>query len=176
MEGDGALSDFTAVVAAHKTRMFRLAWLLTHDRDEAEDLVADAFAAMFARTRRPAVDGDGDGGIADMGAYLRRTMINRMVGSSRRRRRLSFEPTADLDPVAAESSAGAGAVDTADAMAWALRQLSVQQRAVLALRYYEGLSEQEIASSLGVTVGAVKTHAHRGIARLRQLLDPADAT
>jgi RNA polymerase sigma factor (sigma-70 family) len=59
----------------------------------------------------------------------------------------------------------------------ALEQLPRQMRAVVVLRYYEGLSEAETAAELGCSLGSVKSQASRGLARLRELLDqPATTT
>jgi RNA polymerase sigma factor (sigma-70 family) len=70
-------------------------------------------------------------------------------------------------------SAEAGALEHEDhrAMIAALRALPVRQRECLALRYYLGLSEAEIAETLSISAGSVKTHTHRGIAALEKKLE-----
>ena len=64
------------------------------------------------------------------------------------------------------------AVDDADPLARALAQLPRQQRAAVVLRFYEDRPEREVAELLGCSVGSVKTHTSRGLARLRQILEP----
>ncbi len=74
-------------------------------------------------------------------------------------------------PVAPGADEPSLALARRDAVLRALRELPIRQREVLALRYYLDLSEAEIAETLGISRGAVKSHASRGSAALRTLLD-----
>ncbi|MDO5627270.1 MAG: sigma-70 family RNA polymerase sigma factor [Mobilicoccus sp.] len=95
-------------------------------------------------------------------AYARRTLLNHHLNRRRRRSREVVTmtlPEVDATPVESGS-------DTDDAWAW-LATLPPRQRAVLVLRYYEDLPDADIASLLHITPGAVRTHASRGLAALR---------
>ncbi|CAI7978149.1 RNA polymerase sigma-70 factor, ECF subfamily [Frankia sp. Hr75.2] len=76
------------------------------------------------------------------------------------------EPIADIAPD------GTDALFTRDQLFAALRQLPPRQRAVIVLRYFDDLTEAQIATAVGCTPGSVKTHAARGLARLRTVLGP----
>ena len=157
--------------ATHYRRLVRLAVLLVRDLETAEEVVQDSFVAMHGtwRTLREPEKGL---------AYLRQTVVNRSRSvlrhrgvraryADRRPSRPAGRPTpgADEDAVAAEHRA---------AVLDAMRTLPDRQREVLALRYYLDLSEADIASTLGISRGAVKSHASRGVAALRTLMeDPA---
>ena len=155
----GSFDDF---VATRSTRLLRTAYLLTHDRALAEDLVQTSLAkAWFAWGR---IDGRPD-------AYVRRVMVN-TYSSWWRRRWNGEEATAELP----ERGAGAtgrtedGRVDDRTDLWRALARLPKRQRAVVVLRFYEDLSEIETAEILQCSVGTVKSQASRALAKLR--IDP----
>lgn len=143
----------------HAGSATRLAYLLTGDRDLAEDIAQEAFiklAGRFHDIRNPDA----------FGAYLRTTIINLSRGHFRRKRversylekergRLSrAQPFPD--------------VEGRDEMWAALQQLPHRQRAVIVLRYYEDLSERQAADALGCSLGAVKSLTNRAVESLRE--------
>jgi RNA polymerase sigma-70 factor (sigma-E family) len=152
---------FAAFVREHGERHLRLAALLTGDWHAAEDLVQASLVKLYQAWPRLETDTDPD-------AYLRRIVVNTHRSWWRARWRRE-KPAAALPD-------GASGDDIADTHATgalvrqALARLPRQQRAVLVLRYFEDLPEAEIASLLGCSPGSVKTHAHRGLRTLRQLL------
>lgn len=164
--------DFDAFVAARSTRLLRTAYLLTHDRSLAEDLLQTALAkAWFAWGR---IDGAPE-------AYVRRIMVN-TYATWWRRRWNGEEPTETLpERHGAGDRAGdrAGQVDDRTDLWRALGRLPKRQRAVVVLRFYEDLSEADTAELLGCTVGTVKSQASKALAKLRldpRLLDSTAAT
>ena len=162
MRGDSGIDEhFAAYVRERGEHHLRVAVLLTGDWHAAEDLVQASLAKLYRAWPRLDTGADPD-------AYLRRIMINTRRSWWRARWRRET-PAAELP----ERSSGE---DIADQQALgalvrqALARLPRQQRAVLVLRYWEDLPEAEIAGLLGCTVGTVKTHAHRGLRALRDLL------
>jgi RNA polymerase sigma-70 factor (sigma-E family) len=151
---------FGQVYRAHLEPLLRFAVLVCGHRQQAEDAVAEAFARVLPRWRR--------GDVADPAAYLRRAVVNELT-SRGRRRVLEDRQRGRLT----RARRGADGVEVADAVADrgvvldALRRLPVRQRAVLVLRFYEDMSERDVATVLGLSVGTVKSHAARGITRLR---------
>ncbi|WP_244509465.1 SigE family RNA polymerase sigma factor [Nocardioides lianchengensis] len=151
--------------AAHWRRLVRLSVLLVRDTATAEEVVQDAFVAVHARWARLR---DPDRALA----YLRQSVVNRSRSALRHRtvvaRHLARAPEPPVVPGADEAALDrdrrAGVLD-------AMRALPRRQREVLALRYYLDLSEAEIADTLGISPGAVKSHASRGAATLRSLLE-----
>lgn len=155
-----------ALYASHYRRLVRLSVLLVRDVETAEEVVQDSFVAMHGRWRSLK---EPDKGLA----YLRQTVVNKSRSVLRHRAvqarhvppRAPDRPGADEDVLVAERRT---------AVLDALRELPDRQREVLALRYYLDLSEADIASTLGISRGAVKSHASRGVAALRSLMeDPA---
>ena len=146
---------------AHWRRLVRLAVLLVRDVGTAEEIVQDSFIAVHARWNRLK---DPDKALA----YLRQSVVNRSRSHLRHlsviRRHAEHEaplpPTAGADHTAYDHVRRTTVLD-------ALRRLPRRQREVLALRYYLDLSEAEIADLLGISRGAVKSHASRGAAALR---------
>ena len=137
-------------------QLVRLAYVVSGDRSIAEDVVADVVVRVWARWRRGAVD--------DLGAYLRRAVVNEVIGRARRTRRdreraakLGFERIVTIDT----------AVDDRQTLWTALCELPPDQRAAIALRYLSDLSEADTAATLGVPVGTVKSRVARGLAQLR---------
>jgi RNA polymerase sigma-70 factor (sigma-E family) len=151
--------EFRAYVAERGPVLLRQATQLTSDRTEAEDLLQAALAKTYLAwdriEDRSAVDG-----------YVRRAMVNTQI-SWWRRRKLEIYPTDQLPdrPVADHTDRS----EMRDALGRALRRLPERQRLAVMLRYYEDMSEREIAEVLGVSVGTVKSTVSRAMARLREL-------
>jgi RNA polymerase sigma-70 factor (sigma-E family) len=152
--------DFRAFVERRYTALLRTAYLLCGSRDGAEDLLQTALAAALPKWRR----------MDHPELYLRKIMINQLV--NRWRRPIREIVTAVLPERACYDSG----VEDRDEMWAALGRLPVRMRAVLVLRYWEDRSEQETAQILGVSVGTVKSHASRGLARLREFVEPITST
>ena len=146
--------------AAHWRALVRLSVLLVRDRGVAEEVVQDAFVAVHARWSRLR---DPDLGLA----YLRQAVVNRSR-SALRHRSVVERHAATLRVV--DSPDTTPDSDRREAVLDAMRALPQRQREVLALRYYLDLSEAEIADALGISRGAVKSHASRGSAALRTRL------
>ncbi len=153
----------TELYATHYRSLVRLAVLFVRDVETAEEVVQDSFVAMHGAWRRLR---DPDSALA----YLRQSVVNRSRTALRRRRTAEkHEPDALHDMPSAESSA-LRTLEHDRVMA-ALRRLARRQREVLVLRYYADLSEAEIADTLRISRGAVKSHASRGMAALRSNLE-----
>jgi len=162
MRRDGGSDErFAAYVRERGEHHLRVAVLLTGDWAAAEDLVQASLAKLYRAWPRL------DTG-ADPGAYLRRIMINthRSWWRARWRREtpVAVLPERPVDEDIADRQALGALVRQA------LAALPRQQRAVLVLRYCEDLPEAEVAGLLGCTAGTIKTHAHRGLRALRDLL------
>jgi RNA polymerase sigma-70 factor (sigma-E family) len=154
----------TLVYSAHYSALVRLGALLLHDAATAEEIVQDAFVAMHSRWHRLR---DPDKALA----YLRTTVVNKC--RSRQRHLVVVDrhtPRVLPDEPSAEHAALAS-TDT-DAVIAAMRALPEKQRTVMVLRYYADLSEAEIAETMGISRGAVKSHAWRAAKSLRLALEP----
>ena len=136
--------------------LMRFAYLLTGDLATAEDLVHEAFVRLYRDDRRIQADG--------FRAYARRTIVN-LQRSAFRRRRIERRSVALQRPEqVAEPPVPAPHV-------WkVILELPRQQRACIVLRFYEGMTEQEIAIVLGVGHGTVKKAMHRAMQSLRARL------
>lgn len=150
------------LVAAHGVALLRLAVMLTGTRTDAEDLVQNTLVRLLANERRL------QSATAPL-AYARRALVNEFVSSSRRPWRRE-QPAKELPEVGREDPPAPGSLDEGWTM---LRSLPPQQRAVLALRYYEDLEDAAIADVLGVATSTVRSNASRGLASLRFTLTTA---
>ena len=160
--------DFAAYMAARQPALLRTAYLLTGDSHTAEDVVQTALAKLYLAwdkvQRRESVD-----------AYVRRILVNETNSFFRRAWRRRERSTDVLPETGVEDGYDDGLAD----QVWAVvSTLPPRQRAVIVLRYYEQLSETEIARTLGVSEGTVKSQASRALASLRRgaardLLDDA---
>jgi RNA polymerase sigma-70 factor (sigma-E family) len=148
--------DFTTYVAAHWPRLVRSAVLLGCTRAEAEDVVQSALERCLRRWRRVAAADDRD-------AYVHRVLINTFT--SARRRRWTGERPTDTLPETTVSDV-TSVVDEADALVRALGRLGPDQRAAVVLRYYAHLSEEQMATALGVAPGTVKSRLSRALTAL----------
>ena len=160
MSGSSAGDKLEALYLCHGPEALRLAYLLTGDRELAEDLAQEAFVRVARRLT-------GLRNADSVRWYLRRTVVN-LVNSHLRRQRVERA----YMPALASSVAGLSATDvvTKQVVRDAIAQLSARQRAVVVLRYYQDLTDQQIASVLGCPVGTVKSALHRAAAILRQNL------
>ncbi|GGS88980.1 SigE family RNA polymerase sigma factor [Streptomyces chromofuscus] len=150
--GDDALRAF---VEGRRTALFRSAYLLCGDRDEAEDLVQTTLVKVVLGGRRL-------GRLDNLEAYARKTLVNTFIAARRRfwRREHAYGELPDRASPTADA-------DTGLMVRAALARLTPKQRAVLVLRYWEDLSVEATAELLGMRVNTVKSHAARGLAALR---------
>jgi RNA polymerase sigma-70 factor (sigma-E family) len=162
IDADTALEQ---LYAGHYPGLVRMAVLLVRDQGLAEDVVQDSFVALHAHWDR--VDP------VRAPAYLRQTVVNRCRSALRHRgvvARHRPEPSRTGPP----ADEGLLRSERRDRVLEALATLPTRQREVLVLRYYLDLSEADIAATLGISRGAVKSHAARGSATLRQRLAPQE--
>lgn len=164
MDLDEALAE---LVATSGQRLLRVGYQLTHDRATAQDLVQTALLRVYGSLRRRG------GAPDDWYAYLRRAVINEYVRT--RRLRSNSELVTHTVPDRAASELIEDRVADRELLWAALEALSPRQRAVLVLRYYEGLTDAEIAEVLGCRGGSVRSLASRGLATLRRLAKPLDS-
>jgi RNA polymerase sigma-70 factor (sigma-E family) len=153
----------TAIYTTQYRSLVRLAVLLVRDVSTAEEVVQDSFIAMHAAWRRLR---DTDKALS----YLRQSVVNR--SRSVLRHRMVVDKNAPK-PAPDMPSAEQGAISLLErsAVIAALRTLPPRQREALVLKYYADLSEAQIATAMGISRGAVKSHTARGVAALRVVLE-----
>ncbi|WP_106396655.1 SigE family RNA polymerase sigma factor [Actinocorallia populi] len=153
--------DFVDFVRRRGDRHLHTAVLLTGDWQAAQDLTQAALTELYRVWERLDTGTEPD-------AYLRRIMVNTRRSWWRARWRRET-PLAEIpDRGSADDAADRHAV--AEVVRQALRSLPPRQRTALVLRYFEDLSEAQTAELMRISVGSVKTHAHRGLAALRASL------
>jgi len=157
-----------ALFQSHRLAMVRLAVLLVDDVETAEDTVQEAFAALHRRW--PALT-DREAAIG----YLRSCVLNGSRSVLRRRRTVRRNPYPDADTLTVEAADGRVllAEEHREVIA-ALRRLPRRQREVIVLRYWSELSEAEIAATLGISLGAVKSNAFHGRQAIASALGGAE--
>lgn len=160
-------TDFERFVEQHSRELGRLAYLMAGDRDAADDLTGDALLVAWRQWDTVRVS---DHPVA----YLRRVLLNLAATRVRRlvreRRRLVLFQSDALE--VSEGTDSAAVVDVRTA----LLRLPAGRRACVVLRYAFDLSEQEVASLLGVSVGTVKSQTFKGAEQLRRSLRTTDGT
>jgi RNA polymerase sigma-70 factor (sigma-E family) len=148
---------FGEYVSARSRALLRTAYLLTGNVADAEDLVQAALAKTFLAwdriEDRSAVDG-----------YVRRAMVNTHI-SWWRRRRVEEYPTDEIPDQAVADHAVSS--DLQETLRRAIDRLPQRMRAAVVLRYYEDMTEAEVAEVLGVSLGTVKSTVSRAVAKLR---------
>lgn len=153
----------TALYSTHYRSLVRLAALLLRDVSTAEEVVQDSFVAMHDGWRRLR---DSEKALS----YLRQSVVNR--SRSVLRHRVVVDRNAPKPPPDMPSAEqGAIAQLERSAVVTALRTLPARQREALVLRYYGDLSEAQIATTMGISRGAVKSHTARAMAALRSVLE-----
>lgn len=156
---------FEEYLATHGAALQRYAYVLTADATAAEDLVQTALVQAYRRWRRIRA-------MAAPHAYVRRIVTHSYV-DQRRRRAASERPMAELPDAPDPADHAARSADL-DAIVRALDCLTGQQRAVVVLRHYLDMPDDEIAAELGCSESTVRSHASRAIHRLRAQLSYPD--
>ena len=151
--------EFTAFYLATWPRLFRTTYAVAGDRQRTEDALQTAFAQAWSRwSRVSATD--------DPAAYVRRLAVNAAISGHRRAWTRRETSVPELPDAATTDEAPLEHHAT-----WrAVTDLPPRQRAVVVLRYYEGLSEREIADVLGCRPGTVKSQASAALSALRTRL------
>jgi RNA polymerase sigma-70 factor, ECF subfamily len=166
-----AAPSWDEIVRAHSARVYRLAYRLTGNQHDAEDLTQEVFVRVF-RSLATYTPGTFEG-------WLHRITTNLFLDAARRRQRLRFEGLGDDVAQRIPSS------DRSPAQAWddnhfegdiqaALQSLPPDYRAAVVLCDIEGFSYEEIAATMGVKLGTVRSRIHRGRAQLRAALAHRD--
>jgi RNA polymerase sigma-70 factor (sigma-E family) len=151
---------FRGFVAARSVALLRTGYLLVGDVGRAEDLLQTALVKTYLAWSRIRDTSSIEG-------YVRRTMVTTATSWWRGRR--YRERVVDQVPEVATTDGVADLVER-DAMWEHLQVLPAKQRAVIVLRFYEGMAEAEIADVLGISRGTVKSHTSRALAALRRRL------
>lgn len=154
---DASGTAFAAFVAERQHSLLRLAMVLSGDARQAEDVVAEVLARAYEKWAHIAA-------VEQPYAYVRRMVVNEYLSLRRRARVL---PYARLDDLVEAEPDHAGVHAERDALIDQLASLPRQQRATIVLRYYEGLSDAEIAGVLGCAESTVRSNAARALATLR---------
>ncbi len=166
MSGDPGLAgllrdtDFTSFFEATWPRLFRTAVAITGDRGSAEDALQTAFAKAYAAWSRVSSADHPE-------AYVRRMLVNEIISARRHGWWRRERPHEHVEPSTVTSSPESAVVDR-DLLWAAVQLLPLRQRAVVVLRYYEDLSEADIAETLGCSRGTVKSQASAALANLRR--------
>jgi RNA polymerase sigma factor (sigma-70 family) len=156
------------IVRQHSARVFRLAYRLTGNKHDAEDLTQDVFIRVF-RSLSSYSPGTFEG-------WLHRITTNLFLDGARRRQRIRFDALSDesAERLHSREPNPAQTVDdrslNADVQA-ALNALAPEYRAAVVLCDIEGLTYEEIAATLGVKLGTIRSRIHRGRAQLRESLE-----
>jgi len=152
-------SDFEEFVAARSTALWRSAYLLTGDAQKAEDLLQTALVKAWRRwgsiARREAQE-----------SYVRAAIATTYTDWWRRRWNGEV-PTEDLPDSSAPGAGEAAGVEIRHDVLVALSRLPRGQRAVVVLRFFDDLTEQQTAEALGISVGTVKSQTSRALTALR---------
>jgi len=167
----GDREALTPLVERHYVRLYRIALGYLREREDALDVVQEAFVKVYQAAAR----WDGS---ADAGPWLSRLTVNLSIDRWRRnkRRGQTFSPLVEgdhLEVLAAHGPApdqGVAVRESGDRLALALRALPERQRAVVVLRHYQELSLEEVAATLGISLGTVKSSLHRALKRMRATL------
>ncbi|NUW46310.1 SigE family RNA polymerase sigma factor [Nonomuraea rhodomycinica] len=155
--------EFREYVRARGPSLLRTAHQLTGHPLDAEDLLQNALTRTYLAWERIEDRGSLDG-------YVRRAMVNINI-SQWRRRKVEEYPSDELPEVAVEPHDSHGAYGEAhERLERALDRLPERMRAAIVLRYYEDLSEPEVARLLGISIGTVKSTVSRAMAKLRNEL------
>jgi RNA polymerase sigma-70 factor (ECF subfamily) len=158
------------LVERHHRRLYRIALAYLRNADDALDVLQEVFVKAFEKAERW-------NGTSEVGHWLTRIAVNQSIDRYRRekRRRATYEPLDDgAQAVWGDTNASperlASSAESGERIGKALRALPHRQRTVFVLRHYEGMSLEEIARSLALPLGTVKSSLHRALQGLRERL------
>lgn len=159
------------LMARHERRLYGIAYGYLRNSEDALEVAQDAFVKLFQQSRR--IDSR-----AGVGAWLTRVAINSAIDRYRQKKRRGNHEVAveneDLQHVPARRERGPidnlHTEDSRRALELGLQALSERQRAVVTLRHFSDLSLEEIASTLGVRLGTVKSSLNRALARMKTVM------
>lgn len=154
-------ADLPGLYDLHFRSLVKLASMYVDDRGSAEVVVQDAFVKLLSGNYRVEQGKEA--------AYLRMIVLNG-ARSTLRKRRVRRNHTPDVPGIVAAAEESGVASAERERILAAVRQLPEKQASVIILRYYLDLSEAEIADTLDIARGSVKSHAHRGLAKLESVL------
>jgi RNA polymerase sigma-70 factor (sigma-E family) len=171
LQKKNARVEFERFVRREMDGLMRTAFLITWDLADAEDLVQDCLLRVARRWPKVRA-------MEHSAAYTRRVLVNLALDDSIKRRRRQRElqdgrgagtDMQDLDGAVD----GRGSLETRDELLRAIGTLPPRQRTVLVLRFFEDLTEAQVAEMLGCSLGTVKSTTARGLARVREALQPS---
>jgi RNA polymerase sigma-70 factor (sigma-E family) len=159
---DAAFRDF---FQAEQRALQRFATFMTGDSDAAYDLVQEAFVRTYRAWKKAHLE--------DPGVYARRVIVNLIRDHSRRRKARLLRPWTETRRT---SPSPADEVVQSLVVVDAMNRLPVMRRAVVTLRFYEDMSEQQIADALDRPLGTVKSDLHRALNALRPIFEEIEST
>jgi RNA polymerase sigma-70 factor (ECF subfamily) len=164
---------FDALVDRYSSRLYGYLYRLVGSRDDAEDLLQELFVRVVKMIGRYEHDGRFDAWLFRIATNLVRDRVRRVrTAPTTLSGEIDNERLRDVpaDGAAADPSRGMAAAEDIDKLQWALGRLSDAEREVVMLRHFSELSFKDIAAMMGTPLGTALARAHRGLARLRQLM------
>ncbi|MFC0623352.1 SigE family RNA polymerase sigma factor [Kribbella deserti] len=159
--------EFEEFAQARAAQLYRSAWLLCGSHYQAEDLVQETLAKIYARWHRPFRR------IDNPAAYAQTTLTRTFLSGRRRRSKDEHSYAEVPDQAVPDATAG---TDVRLALMEVLMELPAPDRAVLVLRYLEDLSVDEVAARTGLSPGAVRNRSMRALKRIRGLVNDSMTT
>jgi RNA polymerase sigma-70 factor, ECF subfamily len=170
---EGSREAFRLLVERHMKQAYNIAYGVIADHDEAEDIAQES----FVRVHRSLRSFRGDAGF---GTWLYRIVMNVSINRLRQKKvrerrelhlQAGFQERPLMDGDALVDAAGSSEPDFHAHLERALHRLPTLQRAVVILRHMNGMSTKQVGSILNCSEGTVKTHLHRGLRKMRTMLD-----
>jgi len=168
---EGSIGAFREIVEQNSRQMFRLAYRMTGNEQDAEDVVQETFLRAYRQFER--FDSR-----ARISSWLHKIASNYAIDLLRRRKRWRKADLEQLDQVAPltgtapEPDRGAWSAEVRDALQGELARLTAKERVAFTLRHYEGLSIREIGQVMGLRESATKNHIFRAVRKMRKALTP----
>jgi RNA polymerase sigma-70 factor, ECF subfamily len=164
---EGSHEAFRELVGMHMRRVYDLAYGFVNDHDDAEDIAQDVFVKVFHSLSTFRYD-------SGFSTWLYRITANTSFDRLKQRKRLlaRFVPLDGSEAHGAVTTGGTELVDASVRIERALHELPTLQRAVVMLRHMEGFSTKQVSDILKCSEGTVKTHLHRGLKKMKKMLQP----
>lgn len=164
---EGSHEAFRELVQRHMKQAYDLAYGFAHDHDDAEDIAQEAFVRVYHSIHSFRRE-------AGFKTWLYRIVTNVSLDRLKQKRRKSRRQVEIDHPATAELTVQLNDMQQVDLtmhIERALHELPTLQRAVIILRHMDGLSTKQVSHILRCSEGTVKTHLHRGLKKMRQLLE-----